>query len=214
MRPISNIILRVKATTSLKATALSLQIIDHILNWDTCTRCEIGYHTSPKVHTRGVLPCQVLMIGEAPGKEEVKLGYPFMGMSGDNVNSWIEWCSRMWSKETSQPFTTYALVNTCACRPCDKKNGPNRKPTDLEQQNCAPKFRELLTMANPSSIILLGAVARDYWLSRPYHEVNTLPYAALAHPSPLRVGGPNTGESRKAREQMLAFLIANYLKRK
>lgn len=194
--------------------SLKPAVTGHMLSWNNCTRCTIGKYTVPKVHVRGTLPCAVLMIGEAPGKEEAKGGYPFLGMSGDNVNSWIEWCNHMWSKETPQPFPTYALVNTCACRPCDKKNGPNRKPTDLEQQNCAPKFRELLTMANPSSIILLGAVARDYWLSQPYREVNTLPYAALAHPSPLRVGGPNTGESRKAREQMLAFLIANYLKQK
>lgn len=180
----------------------------HMAKWDHCTLCSIGRWAPKKAHFRSTMPCQVLMIGEAPGRDEAISGSPFVGDSGRNLDSWISWCRLEWYEENE--FPAYGITNTVACRPCDKPYGPNRKPLHLEQANCQGRFRELFDLANPKAIILLGAVAREYWLSLPYKEVNILPYADLPHPSPLRVGGPDSSESRRARQKMLAFLIANF----
>lgn len=184
---------------------VSTEYRKHCDRWDGCQFCEIGKWTRPKVHYRGEMPCDMLTIGEAPGREEQASGFPFVGMSGKTFEAWCTWASKHWIGRIARPFPSIGITNTCACRPSDTERGPNRAPTNLEQENCSSKFGQLMLMARPKTIICLGAVARDYWLSRPYAEVQKLPALYLPHPSPLRVGGPNSGASRQAQEKLLNF---------
>ena len=38
----------------------------------------------------GPVPCNILFVGEAPGKTEVEKGAPFVGMAGDNFQHYLD----------------------------------------------------------------------------------------------------------------------------
>lgn len=172
----------------------------HESAWRHCVRCQIGELALCHVFARGTLPCEFLFIGEAPGKDENRIGLPFVGMSGDVLNGIIEW---VYSR---QPFH-YAITNTVACRPTNYKNGPNRQPTDEEQSNCANRFDDILTFSKAQAIILLGHVARDYWLGKEADVVNKYPMLELPHPSRILRSGKNKQRMiEDSQEKLLAFV--------
>src|SRR3990167_7599455 len=105
----------------------------HKKSWRRCTRCEIGRLAAKHVFGRGQLPCDVLFIGEGPGKSEDVLGEPFVGISGRILDSWI-------AEVISKTTLRWAVTNIVACRPTDRLGGPNRAPTKEEICNCESRL--------------------------------------------------------------------------
>jgi len=62
-----------------------------------------------EVHGEGPAPAQILLCGEAPGSEEERLGRPFVGPSGLELN-------RMLSEVGIQRSAVYC-TNVCRLRP-------------------------------------------------------------------------------------------------
>lgn len=105
----------------------------------------------------GPVPCDILFLGEAPGKTEVQTGKPFVGMAGKTFESYLN--SIGLSRENIR------ITNTCFFRPIRKKLSKNGKETI---SNRTPKvseinlFRSLLDeeikLVNPKVIVTLGNV--------------------------------------------------------
>lgn len=105
----------------------------------------------------GPIPCDVMLIGEAPGKSEVELGIPFVGMAGKNLDNYLE--------VIGLKRSSIRISNTCYFRPIKTKEGKNDKITI---SNRTPKtsevelFREILNqeikLVNPKIIITLGNI--------------------------------------------------------
>lgn len=64
----------------------------HQQKWKNCTGCALHLNRNQVVTFRGDAPCDVLLIGEAPGRSEDFLGQPFVGESGYILNDLIKLC--------------------------------------------------------------------------------------------------------------------------
>ena len=88
----------------------------------------------------------LMIIGEAPGAEEDKLGKPFVGQAGKLLD-------RMLNAIGRDRSNTY-ITNVVFWRPPG-----NRKPTDEEISVCLPFVKKHICLIKPKLLVLLGAVA-------------------------------------------------------
>lgn len=113
-------------------------------NCDRCTLCEAR---NKIVVSRGNPKATVLLIGEAPGEEEDKLGKCFVGAAGRMLDTHLQFCG---IKSNEDIF----LVNTVMCRPPE-----NRKPKKKEIEACSEFLWKQIGFVRPRYIVLLGASA-------------------------------------------------------
>ncbi|HEY4275969.1 MAG TPA: uracil-DNA glycosylase, partial [Rhizomicrobium sp.] len=90
---------------------------------------------------------RVLFIGEAPGRDEDRIGKPFVGRAGQLLDK------MMASIGLDRSRNCY-ITNVINWRPPD-----NRDPSPEEAAICLPFLRRHIELANPGVIVLLGAVA-------------------------------------------------------
>ncbi|RJQ26111.1 hypothetical protein C4577_04215 [Candidatus Parcubacteria bacterium] len=106
---------------------------------------------SPKIKTIGRGKRKVLIVGEAPGKDEDNEGAPFVGISGQYLrNALVE--------IGIDPEGDCWITNAVICRPHTDKD-KNRTPTDKEVQYCRPNLFNDIARLQPNVVIVLGAVA-------------------------------------------------------
>lgn len=144
-----------------------------------CHLCPIGRLANKKSFARGRLPCDVLFVGEGPGKTEDIFGWPFIGRAGRLLDVWLK---------ATEFDLAYAITNTVMCRPCNARGGDNRKPKLVEQRKCLSRLRKIVELTNPHVVVFLGRVAEDHYHEfRPYGD---RPVLKLDHPAyVLRLGG-------------------------
>lgn len=121
----------------------------------SCTKCEALCASRSQVvidkyknksHTpwdEKTLP--IMVIGEAPGETEDRVGMPFMGVSGKVLDSYLDLYDLS--------HLTY-VTNIVKCRPA-----ANRTPTQEEIDNCALYLKSQLLALDPKVIITLGKSA-------------------------------------------------------
>jgi uracil-DNA glycosylase family 4 len=92
----------------------------------------------------------IMLVGEAPGWNEVKEGEPFVGAAGKLLDDIIESVNldrkKLW------------ISNACFCRPIDD-NGKNRTPTDDEIDLCKNHLEWEIDEVKPRAIVTLGRSA-------------------------------------------------------
>ena len=120
---------------SLPVSSPTMHIADHLYGWHECTKCLIGKMAHKHVFYRGDVPCDLLLIGEAPGKTEDAVGQPFVGKSGKLLDEWLIEVRLILAElnlvagSSHQPLPKFAITNTVCCRPMDRRGGPNRPPS-------------------------------------------------------------------------------------
>lgn len=141
--------------------------------WEKCVECDIGRCATNHVFGSGVIPCFCLFIGEAPGKTEDEKGFPFIGKSGELLHKWIN------MSISNVGFYRWAITNTVLCRPCDKKDEPNRAPDNYEINNCSNRLKSMVHFAIPYCVVTLGTPAA-FIMKKYFPNLQTL---HLLHPS-------------------------------
>lgn len=112
-----------------------------------CTRCPLWESRTNAVPGDGKYTSKVMIVGEAPGKEEDESGLPFVGSAGRFLNHVLE--------GTGLDRTDFFITNTVKCRP-----PKNRTPKKLEVDTCTSNYLfEQIGLVNPRLVMLLGAVA-------------------------------------------------------
>jgi uracil-DNA glycosylase len=112
-----------------------------------CTRCPLWESRTLAVPGDGKHSSKVMIIGEAPGKEEDESGHPFVGSAGRYLDHVLE--------GTGLDRSDFFITNTVKCRP-----PKNRTPKRLEVDTCTSNYLfEQIELVNPKLIMLLGAVA-------------------------------------------------------
>ena len=110
-----------------------------------CTSCRIGRKgtcsNDKRVISRGSLPCDILFIGEAPGPNEIAVGYPFIGRSGQLLDKIID------ESGIRQFLERIAFTNCLMCYPKQPDNDGLRKPTDKELYNCKKHLKKFIRIA-------------------------------------------------------------------
>lgn len=184
----------------------------HVREWEECTKCEIGKIAHEHVFCRGTLPCDLLFVGEGPGKTEDVMGRPFVGQAGRLLDLWMHEANmHVAASRYIHIPVKFAVTNLVLCRPCDRLGGPNRAPTPCEQGNCRPRLSHFLQeIARPRGLVTLGKVAAA---NLPSYE---LPRLELIHPAAvIRNGGRleiadgklYTAESKAAVRSLARFTL-------
>ena len=109
----------------------------------------------------GSLDCEILFIGEAPGRLGADISkVPFHGdQTGDNFEELIE--SINWNRKM------FFITNAVLCNPLDD-NGNNDKPKNPEIKNCSTYLKQVIELIKPKLIITLGEKALKglYYINR------------------------------------------------
>lgn len=191
------------------ADDLKASVITHQCDWSSCSKCPISRRIHNKVFFRGTLPCDVLFIGEAPGKTEDLMGMPFVGQAGRKVlDVWIKECiedSIIWNSV----IISWAITNIVACRPCKEMGGRNETPSIDEITNCSDRLTEFVEIAKPKVIVALGRTAE---LNLPHSAFKTLPTLALKHPAFILRGLIGSAVDRAEQTKLLDFLRKEFAK--
>jgi uracil-DNA glycosylase len=166
----------------------------HLQEWRSCMKCNIGLLAHEHVFARGNLPCDILFIGEGPGRTEDAVGKPFIGAAGQILVKWIkkaleetiEWDAVRTQSLGAGGVWSYAITNLVLCRPTDRVGGPNREPSDQEVDNCSSRLRHFIAeIARPKGIVLLGRVPAKHWARATWNHDLYQPYLKLIHPAAL-----------------------------
>ncbi|MGI6168662.1 MAG: uracil-DNA glycosylase [Christensenellales bacterium] len=104
---------------------------------------------------RGSLDARLVLVGEAPGAEEEKLGQPFVGRAGKNLDEFLE-ALRMDKQDIY-------ITNVVKIRPTRQKTEggrlSNRPPSREEIALCLPFLTAELDLIDPLVVVTLGNVA-------------------------------------------------------
>ncbi len=112
-----------------------------------CTKCPLWESRTLAVPGDGKFSSKVMIIGEAPGREEDESGHPFVGSAGRYLDHVLE--------GTGIDRSHLFITNTVKCRP-----PKNRTPKSLEVKTCTSNYLfEQIELINPKLIMMLGAVA-------------------------------------------------------
>jgi len=151
---------------------------NHVEQWCDCVKCGLCHQRRNVVLGRGILPCEVLIVGEAPGESEDVLGTPFIGTAGRLLSNQIIPQAVSLCGEFS-----IAVTNLVACAPWeDRLSSKTRDPQKEEIEACSPRLQEFIDMANAKVIVTLGELAAK-WV--PKMQCNKAYLLKLPHPAAL-----------------------------
>src|SRR5262245_10340726 len=145
----------------------------------SCVQCPLHATRTRAVPGQGSPSARVMLIGEAPGREEDQRGQPFVGAAGRFLDEVLAGSS----VERGDLFIT----NTVKCRPEN-----NRPPRKREADACTSLYLfTQIELINPALIMLLGSIATRQLLGvRSVNEVrgrviehNHRKYLAGYHPA-------------------------------
>lgn len=113
---------------------------------NTCQNCPLGATRTEFVFGVGDPNADLMLIGEAPGRDEDLKGEPFVGRAGhllDQILAAID-------LTREQVF----IANVLKCRPPN-----NRDPSPAEIQQCEPYLWHQIELIKPKLIVALGRIA-------------------------------------------------------
>ena len=116
-----------------------------------CHRCALGDTRNTLVFGVGDPAADVLLIGEAPGRNEDLRGEPFVGAAGRLLDELL-------AKAGLDRSEVY-IANILKCRP-----PKNRNPRADEIDTCTPFLREQVRLIDPKVIVTLGNFSTRFLL--------------------------------------------------
>lgn len=116
-----------------------------------CTRCDLCETRTNIVFGDGNPHARILVVGEAPGKNEDLQGVPFVGAAGKFLNELLE--------DAGLAREDIFIANVLKCRP-----PANRNPQPYEIEACAPYLRAQTKIIDPDVIVTLGNFATQFIL--------------------------------------------------
>lgn len=110
---------------------------------EECTLCDLANNRTNVVPYRGTPYTDVMVVAEAPGGEEDKLGKAMVGRSG---YFFVSLMSRF-----GYPITSIYITNTVLCRPPNNNN-----PTSNQLTSCSYWLQKQIEYIQPKVIIAVG----------------------------------------------------------
>jgi uracil-DNA glycosylase len=170
--------------------AKSLEELHAILKaWDGCA---LKHTATQEVFSDGVPGSRLMIVGEAPGREEDLQGKPFVGRSGQLLDRMLG--------AIGLDRTSVYIANTIYWRPPG-----NRTPTTQEIAQCQPFIRKQIELAKPEILVFAGGVSakamletsqgilqlRGNWTTLPINGLGSLPALPTLHPAYLLRNPPH-----------------------
>lgn len=116
-----------------------------------CRRCGLANGRTTLVFGDGDPHARVMLIGEAPGRDEDLSGLPFVGAAGKLLSELLAHAGL--SREEVY------IANVLKCRPPG-----NRNPRPEEIERCTPFLEEQIRLVDPEVIVTLGNFATRFVL--------------------------------------------------
>ena len=116
--------------------------------------CPLKATATSLVLGAGVVPAEVMFVGEAPGRDEDREGLPFVGASGKLLD---EMAHHIGLDRTAN----FYVSNILPWRPPG-----NRNPTDAEIAACLPFIERHIQLVAPKIVVFLGGTAAKTLLGR------------------------------------------------
>ncbi len=170
----------------------------------TCTLCALSETRQRVVVGSGPLAPVLMVIGEAPGREEDEGGQPFVGRSGRLLFQLIE-------EETGLVRSDCFVTNVVKCRP-----PANRTPTRHELSACRPWLTEQFRLVKAPLVLALGNTAArsvfgyEEGIGQTHGRIVQLDDAqgmATYHPAAALRGGPSVVDVMRADLRILKSLV-------
>jgi len=111
-----------------------------------CKKCDLHKNRTNAVFGKGPINAKIMLIGEAPGREEDRKGIPFVGKAGKELDSMLS--------AAGIGIDEVFITNVVKCRPPG-----NRNPESLEMMKCNPYLVKQIQVISPKVIVLLGNIA-------------------------------------------------------
>jgi uracil-DNA glycosylase family 4 len=146
-----------------------------------CTKCSLHQTRTHTVFGEGNVRARLMFIGEGPGRDEDRLGRPFVGAAGQLLDKMLQ--SIGFSRNT------VFIANVLKCRPPG-----NRDPHPDEAAACIGHLRAQVALIKPKIIVCLGRIAAKYVLNTDirimrdrgvWHEVKGFHILPTYHPAAL-----------------------------
>ncbi|MHA3914037.1 uracil-DNA glycosylase [Halovulum sp. GXIMD14793] len=166
--------------------------------------CALKQGARNLVFADGVRGARVMIVGEAPGREEDRQGLPFVGPSGQLLDKMFAAIGL--SRQAEDPKQGIYITNTLPWRPPQ-----NRDPSTDELAMMLPFLHRhielaapdiLVTMGNPSTKTLLKTNTGITRMRGKWAEVMGIPTLPMFHPAAL-LRGPE--KKREAWADLLAL---------
>ncbi len=119
----------------------------------SCQNCPLGQTRTNLVFGVGVPNARVMFVGEGPGAQEDAQGKPFVGLSGQLLDKYLNLI------DLDRKKNIY-IGNMVKCRPPQ-----NRDPKPEETEACLPWLRKQVKVLQPRIIVCLGRIAAQRLIS-------------------------------------------------
>ncbi len=113
-----------------------------------CQRCALADSRTQAVPGEGPKETKLVIIGEAPGRQEDQQGRPFVGAAGQLLTQLLE--------GSGIKRASVFITNVVKCRPPD-----NRQPSIEERKACFSYLERQLAIIRPQVIALIGRVPAE-----------------------------------------------------
>ncbi len=110
----------------------------------SCTRCPLAAGRTHVVFGEGAADANLMIVGEAPGRDEDLQGRPFVGRSGQLLD-------RLLLEEAGLQRSQVYIANVVKCRPPG-----NRDPKPDEIEACRPYLQGQVQQIGPKVVLTLG----------------------------------------------------------
>ncbi|MEF7615238.1 uracil-DNA glycosylase [Aquincola sp. MAHUQ-54] len=152
-----------------------------------CTACPLCASRRNTVFGVGNTRAHWMIVGEAPGEQEDRLGEPFVGPAGQLLDSMLQALGL--TRAEAPPAQQVFIANTLKCRP-----PRNRNPEPAELARCEPYLQRQIALVQPRVILAMGRFAVQALLrsSEPIgrlrgrvHQYEGVPLVVTYHPAYL-----------------------------
>lgn len=149
-------------------------------------RCELKRGAQSLVFADGHPNARVMIIGEAPGREEDQQGLPFVGRAGRLLDRMLAPIGL--ARDAPDPGGAVYITNVLNWRPPQ-----NREPTPAEIAMMLPFLERHIALVDPEVLVLMGNIACQALLGRKgitrlrgqWAQVGARPALPMFHPAYL-----------------------------
>lgn len=155
------------------------RIVDEV---NLCRNCPLHASRTKTVPGEGTLRAEIMLVGEAPGKDEDACGRPFVGRSGQILFDDIL------AQKMGWPRHRIFVTNTLKCQPPS-----NRDPEPIETQACKHFLDRQISLVSPKVILAAGKHAGRWLTGLPLqtwkgafgtvHWYGIYPVVCIPHPA-------------------------------
>lgn len=128
-------------------------VTKHLVRLQACTLC-------PHMHRPAVVgrpsASRTILIGQAPGDKEPRLGRPFAWTAGKTLFKWFNEALG-WSEDETRDRLYFAAV--CRCFPGKQEAGGDRVPDEDEIANCSRWLAAEFELLHPQLVLPVGKLA-------------------------------------------------------